>query len=227
MPLMSTDAPAMKVLVVEDDPDLCDAIVDVLSRHGFSVERAGTRQGAMEGSTDVHLVVLDLGLPDGDGLDVCGELSKRVPLIVISARADETDRIVALELGADDYLAKPFGPRELVARVRSVLRRSARGTGVIVRSGDLAVDLDRYEVTLAGESIELTTKERELLVAIARRNGNVVKRGDLADEVWGANLWLVSRTLDVHMSSLRRKLGDTGRNASFVQTVHGIGYRLL
>jgi DNA-binding response OmpR family regulator len=222
------DQAGARVLVVDDEPDLCTALRHLLTRHGFSVETVGTRSEAMERASSFDLVVLDLGLPDGDGLDICGALARQTPVVVVSARADEVDRVVALELGADDYLAKPFGGRELVARCRSVLRR-AGGPRVrhVVRLDDLEIDLERYEVRRAGLPVDLTTKERQLLVALAQRGGGVVRREELAAEVWGGGLWPVNRSLDVHMSSLRRKLGDTAREARYIQTMHGIGFRLL
>ncbi len=228
MTLTQQEPGGARVLVVEDEPDVCAALSDVLTGHGFGVVIAGTRAEALERGPAVDLVVLDLGLPDGDGLEICGELARRTPVVVVSARADEVDRVVALELGADDYLAKPFGPRELVARCRSVLRRAGgRPIRRVVRLEDLEIDLERYEVRRAGQPVDLTTKERELLVALARRDGGLVRREDLAEEVWGSGLWPVNRSLDVHMSSLRRKLGDTAREPRYIQTVHGIGFRVL
>lgn len=221
-------APAIRVLVVDDEPDVCAALSEVLTNHGFAVDAVGTRAEALERSSGVDLVVLDLGLPDGDGLDICVELARRAPVVVVSARPDEVDRVVALELGADDYLAKPFGAREFVARCRSVLRR-AGGPAVrsLVRLNDLEIDLERYEVRRGDHVVDLTTKERELIVALARRHGALVRREELAEEVWGSGLWPVNRSLDVHVSSLRRKLGDTARKPHYIQTVHGLGFRIL
>ena len=202
------------------------ALCEVLEGYGFRSTGVGTRADAVAGAASADLVLLDLGLPDGDGLDVCTEIAGTTSLIVVSARGAEADRVCALELGADDYLAKPFGPRELVARCRSVLRRTET-TRTVIRSGDLEVDVDRFEARRGDVTIELTTKERELLVALAVRRGALVRREELADEVWGAPLWSVARSIDVHLSSLRRKLDDDPRAPRHIATVHGLGYRLV
>ncbi|HET7487317.1 MAG TPA: response regulator transcription factor [Acidimicrobiales bacterium] len=215
------------VLIVDDEADLRDALADILAGHGFEVETATTRAEAASRGPGADLVLLDLGLPDGDGIEICTELAAAVALIVISARGGEAERVAALELGADDFLAKPFSPRELVARCRSVLRRGGARPSARVVVGELEVDLAAMTATLAGSPVDLTTKERQLLLALARRHNAVVPREDLAEEVWGASLGAVSRTIDVHMSSLRRKLGDPVREPRFIQTVHGIGFRLL
>jgi DNA-binding response OmpR family regulator len=214
------------VIVVEDEAELREAVRDALDRHGFQVLEAASIAEARQLADRGELLLLDLGLPDGDGLGLCSELAARLPVIVISARGDEADRVVALELGADDYLAKPFSTRELVARCRSVLRRSRVGARSMVESGDVEIDIDAYEVRRHGQSIALTTKEVELLVSLARRTGQLVRRESLAAEVWGADLGLVSRSLDVHVSSLRRKLGRRPDGTRYVDTVHGAGYRL-
>jgi DNA-binding response OmpR family regulator len=216
-----------RVLIVEDEPDVGQALTYSLTEHGFSVEQVATCAGALERMMGVDLVLLDLGVADCDSLALCARLSELAGLVVISARDEEADRVAALELGADDYLAKPFGLRELVARCRSVLRRTRRQPGAVVRTGDLEIDLERYEARHAGRPVPLTTKELGLLVALARRPGCLVRREDLAEEVWGAGLWPVNRSIDVHMSSLRRKLGDSPRHPRHVQTVHGLGFRLL
>jgi DNA-binding response OmpR family regulator len=221
------DAPP-RVLVVEANPDVRAGLADTLSHFGFSVVTAGTRAEAVEHAFDADLIVLDLDLSDGDGLEVCSELARRAPVVVVSVRAEEVDRVIALELGADDYLSKPFGVRELVARCRTVLRRAGRPVGTrTVWVRDLQIDLHRHEVRQRGQVVDLTTKERELLLALARRAGGLVRRAELAEEVWGSHLWQYHRSLDVHMSSLRRKLGDSPRNPRYIQTVHGSGFRLL
>jgi DNA-binding response OmpR family regulator len=220
------DAPP-RVLVVEADPDLRAVLADTFSRFGFSVETAGTRAEAIEQAIDADLIVLDLDLFHGDGLDVCSELARHTPVVVVSARAEEVDRVLALELGADDCLSKPFGPRELVARCRTVLRRAGRSVGPRIWAHDLQIDLHRHDVRQRGRAVDLTTKERELLLALARRAGGLVRRAELIEEVWGSSLWQADRSLDVHMSSLRRKLGDDARNPRYIQTVHGSGFRLL
>jgi DNA-binding response OmpR family regulator len=216
-----------RVLIVEDEPDVGQALTSSLTEHGFSVERVATCAGALERMAGVDLFLLDLGVADCHSLSLCSRLSERAGLVVISSHDEEADRVAALELGADDYLAKPFGLRELVARCRSVLRRTRRHPGAVVRTGDLEIDLERYEARHGGRPVPLTTKELGLLVALARRPGCLVRREDLAEEVWGAGLWPVNRSIDVHMSSLRRKLGDSPRQPRHVQTVHGLGFRLL
>jgi DNA-binding response OmpR family regulator len=191
------------------------------------VVEAGTVADARRLAPEGELLLLDLGLPDGDGLLLCAELAGILPIIVISARGDETDRVVALELGADDYLPKPFSTRELVARCRSVLRRSREsGPSTRVIAGDLEIDLKDLSVNRGGESIELTTKESELLVCLAADVGRLVRRNKLASEVWDSDLGYVNRSIDVHVSSLRRKLGRRPDGSGYIDTVHGVGYRL-
>ena len=216
-----------RVLIVEDGSDLAETLEGHLARHGFSVETVATGAEALERVADADLVLLDLGLPDGDGLHLCPRLAEQAGLVVLSGQDGESERVAALELGADDFLIKPIGLSELVARCRSVLRRTRRRSGPVVRAGDLEIDLERYEARRAGQPLPLTTKELGLLVALARHPGRLVRREDLAEEVWGAGLWPVNRSIDVHMSSLRRKLGESSRAPRHVQTVHGLGFRLL
>ena len=213
------------MLVVDDEEELAAAVASSLESHGFSTRCVGSLTDARLSLATSDLILLDLGLPDGDGLDVCGEFAAHAPLIVISARGDEVDRVVALELGADDYLSKPFSTRELVARCRAVLRRSHREV-TTTRVRDLELDSAAFEVRRDGEAIALTTKELELLFALSRNAGDAIRRTQLALEVWGADLDLVSRTLEVHVSSLRTKLGPGPDGAEYISTVHGIGYRL-
>ena len=219
--------PAARILIVEADTELAADLVALFRRYGFETEVVRSRTAAVQRAGAADLVVLDLSLPDGDGLEICAPLAAQGALVVISGWVEESDRVAALELGADDYLTKPFGSRELVARCRSVLRRTKPRNGSIVRAGDLEVDVERYEARRQGQPVDLTTKELGLLVALARRPGVLVRREELAEEVWGTGLWPVNRSLDVHMSSLRRKLGDTPRQPRYVQTVHGLGFRLL
>ena len=219
-----------RILIVDDDEELSGQLSIVLQRHGFETAMAHTRAAALELASSFDLVLLDLSLPDGDGLEVCGRLAAQTAVVVVSGRDDEVDRVAALEMGADDYVTKPFGSRELVARCRSVIRRtvaSASHGGAVVRVGELEIDLERYEARNSTGRLSLTSKELALLVALARRPGTLVRREDLAEEVWGSGLWPVNRSLDVHMSSLRRKLGDSGHHPRYIQTVHGLGFRLL
>jgi DNA-binding response OmpR family regulator len=215
------------VIVVEDEIELRAAVRDSLIRFGFDVIEAATIADARRLAPEGELLLLDLGLPDGDGLQLCAELAGVLPIIVISARGDETDRVVALELGADDYLPKPFSTRELVARCRSVLRRTREaGPSSRVLSGDLEIDVEGLTVQRGGTPIELTTKEIELLVCLATDIGRLVRRSKLASEVWCSDLGYVNRSIDVHVSSLRRKLGRRSDGSGYIETVHGVGYKL-
>ena len=215
------------IAMIEDEVELRRAVRDALVRYGFEVLEGSTIADAQLLAREAELLLLDLGLPDGDGLGLCSELARVVPLIVISARGDEADRVAALELGADDNLAKPFSTRELIARCHSVLRRGARATArPRVIAGDLVVDLDAYRVSRADVLIALTTKETELMMCLAENIGRPVRRHELAERVWGTALGYVSRSLDVHMSSLRQKLGRGPTGDGYIDTVHGVGYRL-
>jgi DNA-binding response OmpR family regulator len=214
------------VLLIDDEPELAAAVSDALVRHGFDVTSATTLAEGRALLAGAELILLDLGLPDGDGLTACTEFADAAPVIVISARGEEIDRVLALELGADDYLAKPFSTRELVARCRAVLRRSGRIVQSSINVLDLEINARAYTVQRAGRVIDLTTKEMELLLALARRPGSLVRRAQLADEVWGAGLGAVTRTLEVHVSSLRAKLGAAPDGGGYIDTVHGGGYRL-
>ena len=215
----------MKILLVEDEDAIAEPLADGLRREGFDVERVATGGAALEaGAADV--VLLDLRLPDMDGLDVCRRLRERsdVPIIVVTARGEEADRVVGLELGADDYVVKPFGLRELIARIRAVRRRGAsRGAAAeALRVGRLAVDERARRVTLDDQTLELTPKEFELLAALARDPGAAVSRRRLLEEVWETSWYGSSKTIDVHVASLRRKLGDP----TWIETVRGVGFRL-
>ena len=222
----------MRVLLVEDDESIASPLVRGLEREGFSVEHTATGAAALEsvrGGDLADVVLLDLGLPDADGFDLCRALraDSDVPIIVVTARGDEVDRVVGLELGADDYVVKPFGLRELVARIRAVVRRAVpRGDDATPDSGarrhGLAVDRRTRRVTLDESEIALTPKEFDLLALLARDPGAVCSRQHILDEVWDPHWYGPTKTLDVHVASLRRKLGDP----SWIETVRGVGYRL-
>jgi DNA-binding response OmpR family regulator len=214
------------VLVVDDEAELAEAVVAALQRHGFDCLWVTTLAEAAERAGDVELVLLDLGLPDGDGLTQCAAIAAKAPLIVISARGEEVDRVLALELGADDYLAKPFSTRELIARCRAVLRRSGTTRRTVVRASDLDIDVDAFEVRREGEPIELTAKETALLMVLAEHQGALVRRSKIAEDVWESPLSLVQRTIDTHVSSLRAKLGVPPDGGTYIETMHGAGYRL-
>jgi len=220
--------------MVEDEESITEPLAEALEREGFETRVAGTVEAALaEARRELpDLVLLDVMLPDGSGYDVCRELrrSSEVPIIMLTARGEETDRVVGLELGADDYVVKPFSAREVVARIRAVLRRSGGG-GAREESGPLAIgelrlDPDRRSVTLDGADLDLTRREFELLELLMREAGSVVTRERLIDEVWDVNWFGSTKTLDVHVSSLRRKLGEDSASPRFIHTVRGVGFRL-
>jgi len=217
----------MRLLLVEDDPTISEPLRTGLIREGFEIELVSTGGDALA-AEPVDLVLLDLGLPDLDGRVVCRELRERssVPIIVVTARGDEIDRVMLLELGADDDVVKPFGFRELVARIRAVLRRTGEGSRRVdegeVSLGQLSVDTRTRQVSFAGQRVSLTPKEFELLVYLASDPGAVFTREQIIDEVWDENWWGSTKTLDVHMASLRKKLV-----AELIETVRGVGFRLV
>ena len=220
------------ILLVEDEESITTPLAAALERDGFRAEVVRTAAEAIERGRQLapDLVLLDLGLPDGSGFDVCRELraTSQVPIIILSARGEETDRVVGLELGADDYVVKPFSAREVIARIRAVLRRAGTPetpAGGPVELGELRVDAARRAVTLAGEPLELSRKEFDLLALLVREAGNVVSRERLIDEVWDVNWFGSTKTLDVHVSGLRRKLGDSPATPRFLHTVRGVGFR--
>ena len=215
----------MRILLVEDEDAIADPLADGLRREGFSIERASTGAEALA-AAEPDLVLLDLRLPDVDGLDVCRSLRERssVPIIVVTARGEETDRVVGLELGADDYVVKPFGLRELVARIRAVTRRTSaeKPAHGPLRVGDLVVDERARRAELSGRELHLTPKEFDVLVLLARDAGAVISRRRLLEDVWETSWFGSSKTIDVHVAALRRKLGDPG----WIETVRGVGFRL-
>ena len=222
------------VLMVEDERSITDPLSEALEREGFDTSVAGTVADALESAraTEPDLVLLDVTLPDGSGYDVCRELRRdsEVPIIMLTARGEETDRVVGLELGADDYIVKPFSAREVVARIRAVLRRAGApakpsGQGPL-EVGELRLDAARRSVSLAGDELDLTRREFELLELLMREAGTVVARERLIDEVWDMNWFGSTKTLDVHVSSLRRKLGDDSSAPRFIHTVRGVGFRM-
>jgi two-component system response regulator RegX3 len=221
------------ILLVEDEPAIAEPLVESLEREGFALEVAGTVASALEQTARLRpdLVLLDLMLPDGSGFDVCREVRRtsQVPIIMLTARGDEADRVIGLELGADDYVAKPFSAREVVARVRAVLRRShaapahTGGDGP-VEIGAVRLDPATRSVTLAGEPVDVTRKEFDLLSLLMGSAGSVVTRERLIDEVWDVNWFGSTKTLDVHVSGLRRKLGDDSAAPRYIHTVRGVGF---
>jgi DNA-binding response OmpR family regulator len=221
------------ILVVDDEPKIADLARDYLEHAGFAVRTAGDGEAALTAvrRDRPDLVVLDLGLPGIDGLDVTRAIRRdsNLPVIMLTARDDELDKLLGLELGADDYLTKPFSPRELVARVRAVLRRvdtaSEPGAVELIRAGDLTLDLPRMRADLAGRTIDLTPTEFALLAAMARQPGRIFTRSQLLDAVHGVAFESYERAIDTHIKNLRRKLEPDPRRPILVLTVYGVGYR--
>ena len=215
----------MRLLVVEDDDAIAVPLVEGLERAGYAVDRAATAATALGQAAGADLILLDLGLPDVDGLEVCRQIRavSAVPIIVVTARGDEGDRVLGLELGADDYIVKPFGMRELIARVRAVSRRSTSdGDPIVVRVGELGIDRRTRRVTVADREVALSPKEFELLSLLGEDPGAVVSRQQIMDEVWDPHWYGPTKTLDVHVASLRKKLGDP----TLIETVRSVGFRL-
>lgn len=220
-----------KVLIVDDEPKIVRLVADYLRASGFGVvtARSGDEALMRVRTESPDLVVLDLGLPGLDGLDVTRAVRRdgELPIIMLTARDDETDRIIGLELGADDYVTKPFSPRELVARVRAVLRRRAGGAAPeLVRAGDLTLDVPRMRVTRDGEAIDLTATEFALLAAMARQPGRVFTRSQLLDAIHGVAFESYERAIDAHVKNIRRKLEPEPHAPRYILTVYGVGYRL-
>ncbi len=220
------------ILVIDDEPDILELVRFGLTQEGFSVETATTAGDGLACIANrlPDLVVLDLMLPDMPGTEVCRRLrsqaeTAQLPVLMLTARGEEVDRVVGFELGADDYVTKPFSPRELALRVKAVLRRGARsstGTERLLTHGDLLLDLERHRCSVAEDEIELTAKEFGLLTTLMQRPGRVFTREKLLDELWGSEVTVTHRTVDTHMKRLREKLGDAG---SHIHTVRGVGYR--
>ncbi len=222
-----------QILVVDDEPRIADICRDYLERAGFKVTIAGNGADALTlaRAKQPDLVVLDLGLPKMDGLDVTRALRKRsnVPIIILTARVDESDKLIGLELGADDYLTKPFSPKELVARVRAVFRRVdvASTPSEVVRVADVTLDIPRMQAKVGNRSVELTSTEFELLAMMMRQPGRVFTRGQLLDAVRGEAVESLDRVIDAHIKNLRRKLERDPGNPSYLLTVYGVGYKFV
>jgi len=219
------------VLVVEDEIEIARVVRDYLRNAGFEVIVVGDGGSAVASvrSSKPDLLVLDLGLPGRDGLDVAREIRRwsNTPIVMLTARGDETDRIVGLELGADDYVVKPFSPKELVARVRAVLRRTrtAERGDEVLRAGDVEVDTGRMRASVAGTQVELTPTEFHLLATLVREPGRVFTRSQLLDAVHGVAIESYERAIDAHVKNIRRKIEPTPGSPRYVLTVHGVGYR--
>jgi len=222
---------ATTILIVEDETSLARLVRDYLDRSGYRAIVAPDAATALQRvkMDRPDLVVLDLGLPDRDGLDVTREIRKtsNLPIIVLTARGEEIDRVVGLELGADDYMVKPFSPKELVARVRAILRRTAStpAAAEVIRAGDVEIDIPRMRVTRGEDTIELTPTEFQIVVALARQPGRVLTRGQLLDAVHGVMIESYERAIDAHVKNIRRKLEPDSSHPVYLLTVHGVGYR--
>lgn len=220
-----------QILVADDDSQIRDVVRIALTQAGFTSAEAGDGQTALQMARSLtpDLIILDIGMPEMDGLAVCRELRKSsdVPVVFLTAHADEVDRIVGLELGADDYVSKPFSPRELVARVRAILKRagSVNVAQNVLRRGVLSVDADRHLCHISDAAVTLTAREMELLVQLMNRPDHVMSRPQLVDTIYGTNIHVSDRTMDSHLRNLRSKLAQAGC-VDAIETVHGVGIRM-
>jgi DNA-binding response OmpR family regulator len=223
---------SFKVLVVDDEDHIVELARIYLTREGYEVEGVGDGSQALARFAQIKpdLVVLDIMLPGADGLEICKEIRKQsqVPIIMLTARDEVTDKVVGLEVGADDYLTKPFHPQELVARAKALLRRARLEPDApkLIRAGKLEVDLERHEVRHEQAKVQLRPKEFDLLTLLARHPGRVFQRSELLDLVWGYDFPGYTRTVDVHVQQLREKLAAAGVTEPSIETVWGVGYRL-
>ena len=224
---------SVNILVIEDEPDIRRNLEYNLGREGFNASSVATLDGAYEkiNSKKFDLILLDLMLPDGSGLDLCKKIksnseTEATPIIILTAKDDEVDKVVGFELGADDYVTKPFSVRELILRVKAILKRSDTKTKEVVeverQFGDLKIDVDSHEVHVDSQLIELTALEFRLLKELVDKRGRVQSRDQLLSEVWGYNAEVTTRTVDTHIKRLREKLGSMGK---YVQTIRGVGYK--
>ena len=219
-----------KILIVEDDPDISEMIAYNLGREGFSIESTGNGEDAVARAQKGNpaIIILDIMLPGMDGMEVCRTLkeapgTRHIPIIMLSAKSQETDKVVGLELGADDYVTKPFSPRELIARIRAVLRRAKpREAAQVVRAGIVEIDSLRHRVSVSGKEITLTTTEFKLIEYLAQRPGEAVTRQQILDSVFGYHSDVYDRTVDTHIKTLRKKLGHA---KGCIETLRGVGYR--
>jgi len=221
-----------KILVVEDEASFSEALSYVLGKEGFEVTVADTGHGAIAAfdKTGADLVLLDLMLPGLSGTEVCKQLRARsnVPIIMLTAKDTEVDKVVGLELGADDYVTKPYSKAELVARIKAVLRRqgdSESGEGSLISAGPVKIDVERHQVKINEELISLPLKEFELLEFLVRNSGRVLTRTQLIDRVWGSDYFGDTKTLDVHVKRLRAKIEKDPANPTYIQTIRGLGYK--
>lgn len=217
------------VLLVEDDPAIAEPLSRALGREGYEVRSHGTGRGALNDYADAELIILDLGLPDMDGLEVAREVRQSgssVPILILTARTDEVDMVVGLDAGADDYVTKPFRLAELLARVRALLRRAgADYSDENVEAQDVRIDVNAHRAFHGERELQLTAKEFDLLRVLVRDAGSVVSRSTIMSEVWGSDPSGSTKTLDMHVSWLRRKLGDEATHPRYITTVRGMGFR--
>lgn len=226
-----------KILIIEDEPNIIELVAYNLTNNGYDCVSA---EDGIMGITLVHrekpdLILLDIMLPGKNGYDICRELREegnKIPIIMLTAKTDEVDKILGLEFGADDYITKPFSVRELMARIKAVLRRyeennSSEQSGEnIIKIGDIEINTDRHEVTAAGNMVSLTLKEFELLCFLTENRGHVFSRDQILDKVWGIDFAGESRTVDVHIRYLRKKLGQDDNEEKYIQTIRGKGYKM-
>ncbi len=223
---------AQCILVVEDEPAIAESLSYALERDGFTASIAPTCGEADDKKATADLIILDLMLPDGSGFDLIDKMRRngnRTPIIVLSSRDSEADRVAALETGADDYVTKPFSPREIVARVRAVLRRSQRAPDARTNEEGgsvLGVDVDTRRAWVGDQQLELTRVEFDLLASLLGSTGRVYTRAQIIDRVWGDGYAITDRTIDSHVKSLRRKVGEAGGDPGLIETVRGVGYRV-
>ncbi len=223
---------ANRILVIEDEPGIGMAIKDELEFEGFAVQLAEDGVSGLDAimRSAPQLIVLDLMLPGKNGFEICKEIRGRglnIPIIMLTARSQETDKVRGLELGADDYITKPFGLAELVARIRAVLRRCEDGSRQqIHRAGQLTLDMARHEVSKGGKPIQLTDKEFQILALLMKRPGVVITRDELLDKVWGENLYVTPRTVDAHISKKKKKIEEDPERPVYIFSVRNVGYKL-
>jgi len=222
------------ILIVEDEPQMANGLRDNLEFEGYTVRIARDGDEALRSAAEVvpDLILLDLMLPKRNGLDVCRELRRHglnIPIIMLTAKSEETDKVVGLEIGADDYVTKPFSVRELLARVHAQLRRTASQEAPMetYRFGEIEVDFRRHHAARAGQSLALTAREFDLLKYFVRRRGETIGRDELLDKVWGLRAYPLSRTVDNHISKLRQKIERLPAEPEYLITVHGFGYKFL
>ncbi|KGG79752.1 response regulator transcription factor [Caloranaerobacter azorensis] len=225
-----------KILIVDDEEHIIELIRFNLETNGYQVITANDGNEALKKIREEkpNLVILDLMLPSIDGIEICKILRKdeeteKLPIIMLTAKSEEIDMILGLEIGADDYITKPFSVRELLARIKAVLRRTQEiqeKRESVLKIGDIMIDIEKHEVTKKGKKIDLTLKEFELLRILSEKRGNVLTRNYLLDEIWGYNYFGDTRTVDVHIRHLRRKIEDDDKNPQYIQTIRGIGYKM-